>query len=259
MSNRLNILNGDATLEKFALSGLPGDILVWREILSEGPVMAGPAEELFKLRAEWLYETVNAPREEYDTKVVQEYQKLQNYGQYDEVLLWFEFDLCDQINLIFLLNFFHAHNKSVPLNLISPSEFPGYPDFKGIGELKPQELAGLAAQQFRLREGDLKAGAEAWLTYVSGEEFAIREFLQKDHGQLTHLKPALEAHLERFPDIAGLNRIDYELIRIVNSGVYDEWQIFKQFSDVCKIYGMTDLSVLAYLNKLKTSGHIRLL
>ncbi|HEY0898633.1 MAG TPA: DUF1835 domain-containing protein [Sphingobacteriaceae bacterium] len=258
MVNRLNILNGDATLEKFAPSGLPGDVLVWREILSEGPVLAGPAAELFKLRASWLHEDFNAPKDDYRIKVVQEFDKLQGYGQYDEVLLWFEFDLCDQINLIFLLNFFYANNKSVPLYLISPSEFPGYPNFKGIGELMPQELVQLTEQQFRLTDYDLKIAAEAWRVYTTGDELTIRKFLQEDHGQLTLLKPALEAHLERFPDAAGLNRIDRELIRIVDSGVKDEWQIFKQFSDAWKIYGMTDLSVQSYLKKLKAAGHIQL-
>jgi len=258
MQKVLNILNGDATLEKFVQSGLPGEVLVWREILSEGPVLAGPETELFGLRANWLHQEFNAPKDDYKTKVVLEFEKLQDYREYDEVLLWFEFDLCDQINLIFLLNFFHENHNSVPLYLISPAEFPGYPNFKGIGELKPQELVQLTEQQFLLTGDDLRTGAEAWKAYASGNEMIIRSFLQKGHGQLRHLKPALEAHLERFPDASGLSRIDRELIRIVNSGEKDEWQIFKQFSDSAKIYGMTDLSVQAYLKKLKAAGLIQL-
>jgi hypothetical protein len=34
----LHVLNGDATLFKFKKTGLPGDIVVWREVLSEGPI-----------------------------------------------------------------------------------------------------------------------------------------------------------------------------------------------------------------------------
>jgi len=34
----LHIVNGDATLTRLAPAALPGDVLVWRDILVEGPV-----------------------------------------------------------------------------------------------------------------------------------------------------------------------------------------------------------------------------
>ena len=36
--NILHILNGDATANSFAGTGLDGEIMIWREVLSEGPL-----------------------------------------------------------------------------------------------------------------------------------------------------------------------------------------------------------------------------
>ena len=38
MSSILHILNGDSTAYSFKDTGLDGDILVWREVLSQGPL-----------------------------------------------------------------------------------------------------------------------------------------------------------------------------------------------------------------------------
>jgi hypothetical protein len=38
MNNILHVLNGDATLNVFERTSFEGDIMVWREVLSEGPV-----------------------------------------------------------------------------------------------------------------------------------------------------------------------------------------------------------------------------
>jgi hypothetical protein len=47
MKEILHILNGDATLSSFEQTGLDGDIMVWREVLSEGPVEENIASGTF--------------------------------------------------------------------------------------------------------------------------------------------------------------------------------------------------------------------
>lgn len=258
MQKVLNILNGDATLAKFRRSGLPGDIIVWREILSEGPV-TGDNGEFFRTREEWLSHTFDLPAGDYHSKVIKEFNRLkEEQGYFDEIILWFEFDLTCQINLLFLLDFFQKERRPNQLSLVCPAEFPGYPNFKGIGELKPEKFAQLREQKIELTEQDLEIAANAWQAYRSGQAQVIEQFLKDDHGQLRMLRPALQAHLERFPDQDGLNRIDRELLKISRAGVSNKVEIFQRFSNNAKIYGMTDLSVFWYLDKLKTAGLIKL-
>ena len=252
MERILNILNGDATLEKFRLTTLPGDILVWREILSEGPVKAPGIREFFNLRSAYLQKSAGAG--EYARKVIDEYDRLQGHQQYDEINFWFEYDLTDQVNLIFLLDFFHENPGNHTLYLICPAEVPGYPDFRGIGELSPFDLQKLKDERVELTAEDLHAAALAWQAYCTGDEKEIRNIIAGDTGRLTLLKPAFRAHLERFPDAAGLDRIDRRLLEIVRSGKTDRAEIYRLFSGDNKIYGMGDLSVYDRLNRLEKKG-----
>jgi len=38
MNNIIHVLNGDSTVQILAKSGIQGDVIVWRELLCEGPV-----------------------------------------------------------------------------------------------------------------------------------------------------------------------------------------------------------------------------
>ena len=97
----LNVTNGDAVVgELAAAAGVdPGEVLVWREILHDGPVPAGlgPAE-LARVRARhlavrgWAGEDALAALRERD-------DRLARYSPGGEVVLWFEEDLFDRLLL----------------------------------------------------------------------------------------------------------------------------------------------------------------
>ena len=53
---QLHILNGDATLRPFIESKIAGDVVIWREILSEGPAKNVSTQEFFQLRAEYIHQ-----------------------------------------------------------------------------------------------------------------------------------------------------------------------------------------------------------
>jgi hypothetical protein len=93
----LHVLNGDATLRVFQQTRLPGDVLVWRDILVEGPA-APPA-----VRAPYLAERLGIDAQEYVAGRRQEAAALEGSADHDEVVLWFEQDLFCAVNLWFLL------------------------------------------------------------------------------------------------------------------------------------------------------------
>ena len=63
MMKTLHVLNGDATAHPFASAGLPGDVAIWREMLSEGPLLAVPKsdEELWSSAPELAGRSVRQP------------------------------------------------------------------------------------------------------------------------------------------------------------------------------------------------------
>src|SRR6185437_14289421 len=95
---QLQVTNGDSAAHTLRELGLPGELLVWRDILHAGPVPAvGPAE-LRVVRAEYLSAQGYAPYEAVLTDFTQRDAALD--GHDGDFLLWFEADLYDQLQLI---------------------------------------------------------------------------------------------------------------------------------------------------------------
>ena len=101
----LHITNGDSAATLLLQTGIEGRVLPWRDILHDGPVPAGLLdEELRKVRAQFIsdqgwggYESVLAEFEKRDLV-------LENIDEHDPIILWFEHDLYDQLQLIQILD-----------------------------------------------------------------------------------------------------------------------------------------------------------
>jgi hypothetical protein len=255
MSNILHILNGDSTWHSFNQTGLDGDVMVWREVLSEGPLQENISSGTFwSNRSGWIRETFNEPEEEYQHKVIDELGKLN--GQYDEVNLWFEFDLHCQVNLLGVMCMLNQQtNMSAPaVFLICPGDFPGIDDFRGIGQLSGNQLEDLYDSREQLSDWEFELAAQAWPLYVNGNADELEQWLNENSfwGALHLLKPALLAHLKRLRvNAGGLNYIEQKLLDIYNSGVKTKPEIYHAFWSTEKIYGMGDSEIDIYLERLK--------
>lgn len=257
--NVLHILNGDTTLHSFNETGLEGDKLVWREILSQGPVTEDITSAAFwRAREEWIFLTFN----EHEIEFVKQLEKL--YEPYDEINLWFEFDLHCQANLLGVLMMLNGKTDlSLPaVYLICPGDFPGKANFRGMGELNGEELEYLYDNiRLRLNDYDFVLAAEAWKLYVEGDAGKLEKWLNETTfwDSMHLLKPALEAHLKRLKiNDAGLNYIEQRLLDLYNSGKKTRRQLYQEFWDNEKIYGMGDLEIDLYLKKLQDKLLIKL-
>lgn len=254
VSRTLHILNGDSTAYSFRETGIEGDTLVWREILSEGPVINAQPEQFRELRERYITETYGSEGGSYKEKVTAEVSKLDSYAGYDEIVFWFEFDLLCQVNLIYILNWFSDKElNDTELSLICIDEYDGIDDFRGLGQLTPEQLKALYPKRVQLNKSDLATASIAWMAYTSGNPLSVYNLLGRDMGNLYLLTPALKAHLQRFPSVRnGLNKIQTALLEIINAGAETESEViqsyFKQGSE--KIFGIGDSQVLEYLKAL---------
>lgn len=252
----LHVLNGDATLASFKETSFEGDILVWREILAEGPVAK---TDLWPTRAQWICNTFGETEANYKEKVLNELEKLKSINIYPKVVLWFEYDLVCQINLIYILSVLkETSSPALSVELICPDRFDNMPNFRGLGELNATQLTQLYPTRKQLNTNDLNLASKAWDLYVENNPDRIRAFLQSDFGNLSLLKKALEAHLLRFPNPnTQLNYIEEMLLAIINSGITKRSAIYEAFWLKESIFGTTDLQINFVLNQLETNGWIR--
>jgi hypothetical protein len=252
----IHILNGDATLNIFKETNIEGDILVWREILAEGPVSK---TDLWAVRSKYICNTFGGNAEDYAQGVINEAERLKHLNDYDEIVLWFEYDLVCQINLTYILSVLNqTFEADQIISLICPDHIEGLPNFKGLGELNAEQLKQLLPTKVALQKSDLELATEVWDLYVENDPTKINAYLGKDFGNLSLLKKALKAHLLRFPKAGNqLNYIDEVLLDIINSGTTSKTEIYNQFWAKEPIFGMGDLQLDYALNKLQERGLIK--
>src|SRR5437879_5392701 len=137
----LHVTNGDSVAVGLRQAGVEGPVVAWRDVLHEGPVPALPAAALARVRARFLAEAVGGRTGEIERDLRARDRTLA-HGARDEIVLWFEADLYDQLQLIQVLH--RAGAARMPsVTLVSVGEVPGRAHFGGLGELPADQLVAL--------------------------------------------------------------------------------------------------------------------
>lgn len=261
MNNVLHILNGDATWQGFNQTGIAGDVMIWREIFSEGPLTDKLDASFWRTRQQWMQQAFGIPEADYKEKVLQEMEKLNR--PYNEINIWFEFDLHCQMNMLGVMHLLRQQSdlNERALFLICPAGVEGVTDFRGMGQLNAEQLEHLFDNRIQLTPYDFTLAAEAWNAYLSNDAGVLEQWLHRVSfwGSLHLLKPAMQAHLRRLiTNAQGLNYIEETLVDLWNRGHHTITQLYNEFSRGNSIYGMGDREVERYISKLQQKGLITL-
>ncbi len=182
LQHMLHIHNGDSSADTARQTSLPGEHFAFREALVAGPAPSGLSHsEWRKIRSQHLGENYDIEMEKCERELLDQEAKLATFPEHEEVVLWFEHDLFCQVHLIYLLNWFGQRQLGqTKLSLICVGEFPGKPNFRGLGELSPDELALLFPKRQPVTAEQLKVGAAAWQAYSSSNPHDIERILESD-------------------------------------------------------------------------------
>jgi DNA-binding transcriptional MerR regulator len=138
----LHITNGESAGNTLRQTTLGGAVLPWHDVLHEGPVPALPRQELLRTRARFLADCGWGRQQALLSSLERrDRQLLEALGDDRRVVLWFEHDLYDQLQLLDVLAL--AHTEEAAPELIVIGSFPGKPSFAGLGELTASELETL--------------------------------------------------------------------------------------------------------------------
>ena len=225
----LHITNGDSTAVLVRRTGLPGNVLAWKDVLHKGPAPAGLSfEQLRQLRARFIADQGWAGYKDVLTDFLRRDHALEQFQAHKAVVLWFEHDLYDQLQLIQLLDWFAQRDiGATRLSLICIDAFPGVENFKGLGELSPAQLRSLYDMRAEVTAKQLALGSAAWQAFRSPDPTAIEALLSSDTAALPFLRAALLRHLEQFPAVAtGLSRTERQILQTVAAGKHTPVEIF---------------------------------
>ena len=237
----IHVLNGDATVPEFQKSGIPGTHVVWREVMCEGPIHGDiKSDEFWDNRSSFIGEGFGG-----DYQIMRSQLKiLQDISAFEEVVLWFEYDLFCQVNLLASLAYVeHPHVSLVCLG----DELNG--TWQGLGEIGAGDFQTLFEARTRLNVEDMSYADQAWQAYQHPSSDLIHQL--EPHQTFPYLERALEAHLTRLPDANGLNVIEHRMLQKIDQGVRDERQLIGSMLKEQEWFGFGDLQYLWYFEGLK--------
>lgn len=255
MSATLHITNGDAAAAVMRAAGIDGEILPWRDVLHEGPVSAAlPLSELSPIRARFIADKGWADLDRTRAQFAARDRMLEVAGDFDRIVLWFEHDLYDQLQLLQLLSWFATHERGAArLELLCIGSYPRHTEFKGLGELSPDELAALQGQERPVTEAQLEL---AWLGFQAfGADAPERlvAFLRRDLTPLPYLRGALFRLLEEYPwQSDGLSRSHRQLLRSAPQCDGDLRRMFRACGEMEEARYLGDRIFLDYAVELAT-------
>jgi hypothetical protein len=228
----LHVTNGDSAGSTLRQTSLGGTVLPWRDVLHEGPVPAGSRRELLQARATFLSgcgwgngTSIPSEMERRDREL------LDALRHKEQVVLWFEHDLYDQLQLLDILAL--AHTAAGSLELIVVGSFPGRPQFRGLGELTAEQLETLWPSRVTATPETLAAAGSAWEALRQPEPSALVAHARADVPQLPFLGPALRRLLEELPAPGdGLSGTERRLLRAIAAGAATPAAAFRAAQDL---------------------------
>lgn len=229
-TNILHLTNGTAVIPGMRSAGITGTIVPWEDVLHEGPVPQGlNVAAMRDRRAEFLAacgwgKSVELCRMLGERDAALEFAaaridpaRPESGARVEEIVLWFEFDLYDQLQLLQIL-------ERLPLD--GTPRVTAVADDAYLGHLTPEQLAAIYATRREVTSAERVAARDAWTVFRSPDPRGIVDALPRVT-VLRHLPAALRRHLEQFPSVEnGLSRTEQQALETIASGIWRAGDVF---------------------------------
>jgi RNA polymerase sigma factor (sigma-70 family) len=258
-SAMLHITDGQSVAGTLRESAIPGVVTTYGDLMYEGPVPAGLDNRAwFDIRAHFIADAGYATLEDARQYLKACEDTLAAFSQHDEVIIWLDNKLSNQLILIKVLDWFSRRNLGkVKLSLICIGRYPALNHFRGLGALTADQLASLADTRLPVGEGHYRTAQSAWSAFTSPAPTEIERFIATDTSALPFLAAALRRHLEQFPFVDnGLSRTERQALTVIHEhGTLPGGQLFVAVQRQEEQVFMGDWSFYRMMTDLSEARH----
>lgn len=214
----LHITNGDSTTQFLKKLNVQGDFITWREMLCEGKTTVHVGSEAFwKSRFDFLKASYKVTKKQFIDLTLKEYRNLCNHKKQDEIVLWFEYDLFCQVNMLAVISWLKRYRKGRKISLVCCGEVKGSSKLLGLSELTEKQLKDEYKNKIDLSIDDIEYADYVWQLYCSNNPIKLQNvYKYEPSSTFKYLADGLLAHLQRFPSIGnGLNFVENNILNTV--------------------------------------------
>ena len=229
MTGTLHITSGDIAGTSLAKSGIPGEVFVWHDILYDGPRIPGwPDEDTLEARAMFLEQTTGGGlKKDFILETLKDqYQKLLDANQYEQIILWFDACLFDQSMLAHIL----ACMLQLGIHqaeLLCVDAFPGIVPYNGLGQLKPSQMVSVYDQRKSLTDAQFRFAKIVDEAFAKQDLQLFAELTCSSDVPLPWIPAAVTRWLQELPDpVTGLGRLETLALQAIRGGYGTPGEIF---------------------------------
>ena len=255
----LHVANGTSTTMTIEAARIPGAVSIWADPLHDGPVPGNLTDdELIELRARHLSNTQDPASLMETIESLHAWRRvIAANDTYGELVLWYEHDLFDQLNLVQLLTWIRGHvpRRRPVVSLICIDSFPGRPTFKGLGELTTSELAPLLDTRQPVTDAQYSVAEGAWRAFGAPTPEPLDQLSQTDTSALPFLGAALRRFLQEYPwTTDGLSRRERRLLELSRDGSISLASAFLEFDQGETAFYVSDTSLSDTADSLRDTS-----
>jgi hypothetical protein len=210
----LHIRCGSDIRQTLTEAGFAGNFLEYANPLCQGPVL--PGDDWLVARARFIAGAYGAAGDVLARLQADEAALSAAASRYERVVMWFEHDHYDQLIIARCLDVFAGAQPPV-LELISVADYPVEGRFRGLGQLRAEDLLCLWPGRMPVSAAALRAGRAVWhaLRAADPTELAALAPLSDP----PHLGGAVRRHLQELPWTSdGLSLTQRLVLQLVAEG-----------------------------------------
>ena len=225
----LHVTNGDSTEQSLRQTTFVEDVVVWRDVLHEGPVPDVSDAQLRAVRVEFLAAADREAGLEQARRSFEERDAALAAGRDGEYVLWFEADLYDQLQIAQILA--RLAELRVPaerITLICIGEYLGIAHFGGLGELRADQLEGLPeVAAVTLSEDALALATRAWAALRAPDPRGLAAIVAARSPELRFMPEAFDRLGREYPWTRdGLSLTERRLLAAIAEGAATAGEAF---------------------------------
>ncbi len=245
----LHITNGDSVAYLVKKAGLLGTHLPWTDALYEGPVPGDlTLEGLSALRADYAaargYGSAIALRRD----VRKRDATVLRAAEFDEVVIWMEHDLFDQLQLVQILAILHALD-------LEPGRVALVQTDSYLGMMTPAEIEPLFPKRRTVTVAAFAQAQRAWSAFTSGDPHRLLAVAREETRVLPHLRAAFLRLCEEFPwTLDGLSRSQRSALQAIAYGPGRTDELFRRAQAREEAPFLSDAHFTAILGDLRAGA-----
>jgi len=240
----LIITNGSCAVDAIERAGIDGEKLPWEDVLHDGPIPEGlDLDGLATVRARFIADRGWGAFEDTLASFRRRDARLRRSHDDEEVVLWFEHDLYDQLQMIQVLDWFGAPaRRPIKLSLICHARF--------VSQSPEADLRSDFAGRSAVNDEQVALAMDAWRAVRAPTPEGVVDLLNSDMRCLPFLRAALLRFLEELPGRDGLARSERQLAAAVADGATTLGDAFQRTQEFENARFLGDASFARYVDRL---------